>query len=139
MTEFTEITSSMPGKDGGLNISQLRVLYALYQDSNGAFDRSKLAERCGNKTAAMVGKVLGCSNPMKRYFSERSNIGKKTGKLCYSLLTLKMVEEIHLDIDGATEKLFSITEKGIELCKKLSKETLKLLQKPIRGGRTKQK
>ena len=91
----------------GLRVHQIRVLRAL-RESKGPLSRSKIAEKAGI-TLTVVARALGYENKEKREHFEKH--GKEGGFL--SLLTLGLVREMPLDIDGKIEVCHQLTKEGL--------------------------
>ena len=112
------ILDSMPQSDtgkryDGLRLPQVRVLQVLASVARGTLTRTKISERCGNKTNVVVGRAIGYSDPEKRTaFEQTKDGGGRPGKPCPSLLTLGYVREVEVDVDGVTETGVVITPSG---------------------------
>lgn len=102
----------------GLRIPQVRVLLVLTK-AKGPLTRGKISEKCGNKTAVVVGRAVGYSDPEKRAAFRETRDGKIAGT---PLLDLKYVREKELDVDGVKELVVEITAAGKKALEKYLEE-----------------
>src|SRR5262249_14290433 len=105
------VLDKMPGpirpRKQGLRKPQIRVLQLLNRRTVGALTRSKIATRL-HLSQVRVGKIVGRRDPKKRTAFEQT----RDGGFRPSLLTLGLVRQVRLDIDGVTEIAIEITTQG---------------------------
>lgn len=98
-----------------LRVPQLRVLQVLATLAPGlGMTRARLSDVIGNKTGVVAGRAVGYSDPTKRSaFEQTKDGGGSPGKPCPSLLTLGLVTETVLLLDGGIEEVHvQITDSG---------------------------
>lgn len=116
----------------GLTLPQIRVMRVLYR-ARGPLTRTKISERCGNRTTIVVGRAVGYSDPVKRRaFEQTRDGGGSPGNPCKSLLTLGYVREKELDIDGYAEIVIELTAAGRRVYERLPKVERHRAGEPLR-------
>ena len=84
-----------------LRIPQLRALAALA--GGASLSRAELGAACG--FTELSGSITRVLNGIRE--------GSSSGAAHPGLLTLKLIEEVEVDVDGAKETLYRITEAGL--------------------------
>lgn len=105
----------------GLRLTQIRVLLELAKlPPNGSLSRNKLSERTGLKVPPII-RSVGPSDPVQRAYqeSEKCSYGGYP-----TLITLCMVVEECIDVDGLEEWCYSITELGRQEASKYDENEL---------------
>lgn len=119
--ETSTVSVSNPNRSHDFNANQLRVLKVLHEVGQyGGLSRGRIAERIGYTGQASVDIAAGLAEFSKRIQYERSPVGGGTEDKPYlSLLSLGLVTETPLDIDGRRETIIQITEYGVRVYESL--------------------
>lgn len=133
----TEPTADQVVQSVKLRVPQVRVLQLLTKLVPGSgMTRATLSNHLGNKTGVVVGRAVGYSDPaLRATFEQTKDGGGSPGNPCPSLLTLGLVRERKLWIDGLVEVHVVITDLGRQVMDQLGDVKLPAIRDSYAGSR----
>ena len=127
-------------KQLGITTAQARVIQILGR-ANAPMTRPAIAESGGNRTAVVVRKAIGYTDPeLRRKFREKANdptLRKKLGYYGVPLLDLGMVREWVINRNYGDVHVIELTPKGRSVYKAIAEISIppgRLGKKPAKGG-----